>query len=186
MFNSNLKQYKYFLYARKSSESEDRQVQSIDDQIMFLTKKYPQAQIIHTFKESRSAKIRNNRPEFNEMIERVEANEVDGIICWELNRLSRNAEEAGIIMGLLQRFQLTQILNYDKSYLPEDNVLLMFVGFGISTQYSKDLSKNVKRGFQGKYERGEFPQLARVGYINNKEDHTIDPDPERFEIVREM
>ena len=83
---------KYFLYARKSSESEDRQVQSIDDQIKRLKElaNNSKLKIVKIFEESKSAKKPDNRPIFEEMINRIENNEADGILCWQINRLSRN------------------------------------------------------------------------------------------------
>ena len=79
-------QIKYFLYARKSSESEDRQVQSIDDQVNRLKKiaNDLNLDIKKTYTEAKSAKKPNNRPIFDEMIQRIEDGEADGILCWQL------------------------------------------------------------------------------------------------------
>src|SRR3972149_8840367 len=65
---------KYFLYARKSSESEDRQVQSIDDQISRLKKLATELNLSvkEILIESHSAKTPNARPIFNSMLERIE------------------------------------------------------------------------------------------------------------------
>ena len=60
---------KYCIYARKSTEDEGRQVQSIDDQINFLTKKAKDLglNIVEIFKESKSAKDPDVRVEFYKM-----------------------------------------------------------------------------------------------------------------------
>mgnify|MGYP001590408045 FL=1 len=86
--NQIAKKIRYFLYARKSSESEDRQVQSIDDQIDRLKKlaKDLELEIVEIYTESKSAKKPNNRPVFDEMIRRIENGDADGILCWHLNR----------------------------------------------------------------------------------------------------
>ena len=49
---------KIFLYARKSTESEDRQVQSIEDQLNLMRRRASDLghTIIEEFKESKSAK----------------------------------------------------------------------------------------------------------------------------------
>ncbi len=49
---------KYCLYARKSSEADDKQVQSIEDQLAYCRKKIDPAEgkIIATFTEEKSAK----------------------------------------------------------------------------------------------------------------------------------
>lgn len=96
--------FTYFLYARKSSESEDRQVQSIDDQINYFKKiaKDANLEIIEVFTEARSAKKPNNRPVFSEMIRRLERGEANGIVCWKLDRLARNPVDAGTITWLLE------------------------------------------------------------------------------------
>ena len=82
----------YILYARKSSESEDRQIQSIDDQVNRLEDLATELNldIKKKYTEAKSAKKPNNRPIFDEMIERIEKGEADGILCWQINRLSRN------------------------------------------------------------------------------------------------
>jgi len=96
---------KYFLYARKSSESEDRQVQSIQDQIDRLKALAIQMklEIVEVYEEARSAKQPNNRPLFLEMLERIERGEAQGIVCWQINRLSRNPVDSGTLQWMLQK-----------------------------------------------------------------------------------
>ena len=179
---------KYFLYARKSSESEDRQVQSIDDQINRLKKLASDLNlnIKKIYTEAKSAKKPDNRPIFSEMIQRIENGEAEGILCWQINRLSRNPIDSGKISWLLQRGILKSIQTIDRQYLPEDNVLLFSVESGVANQFVLDLSKNTKRGLQSKLEKGWLPNIAPLGYLNDKINRTIIKDPERFNLVRKM
>jgi DNA invertase Pin-like site-specific DNA recombinase len=82
----------YFLYARKSSESEDRQVQSIEDQTKRMKDlaKSLGITIKEVLTEAKTAKKPYCRPVFTEMLERIEKGEAQGILCWQINRLSRN------------------------------------------------------------------------------------------------
>src|SRR3989338_7962168 len=61
---------KYFIYARKSSESEDRQVASIESQLNEIKAISEGLKVVGTFTEAKSAK-KPGRPVFNEMIERI-------------------------------------------------------------------------------------------------------------------
>ena len=179
---------RYFLYARKSSESEDRQIQSIDDQINRL-KQYAKdlnLDIKKVYTESKSAKKPNNRPVFDEIIQRIEHGEAEGILCWQINRLSRNPIDSGKLAWLLQRDILKSIRTTDREYLPEDNVLIFSVETGVANQFILDLSKNTKRGMQSKMEKGWQTGIAALGYLNDKENKTIISDSERFNLVRRM
>src|SRR3989338_5330608 len=179
---------KYFLYARKSSESEDRQVQSIDDQINRLKKLAIDLDldIKKTYSEAKSAKKPNNRPVFDEMIQRIENGEADGILCWHLNRLSRNPIDSGKLSWLLQQRILKSIQTIERQYLPDDNVLLFNVESGMANQYILDLSRDTRRGLLKKLDAGWQNGVAPLGYLNDKENRTIIKDPERFNLVRKM
>lgn len=179
---------KYFLYARKSSESEDRQVQSIDDQVNRLKQLATDLNldIKKIYTEAKSAKKPNNRPLFDEMIQRIENSEANGILCWQINRLSRNPIDSGQLSWLLQRGILKSIQTIDREYLPEDNVLLFSVESGMANQYILDLSKSTKRGMLSKLEKGWQTGVAPLGYLNDKEKKIIIKDPERFNLVRKM
>ena len=93
----NNQELRYFLYARKSSESEDRQIQSIDDQVNRLKELADDLGLTvkKVYTEAKSAKKPNNRPLFDEVLERIENGEADGILCWQINRLSRNPIDSG-------------------------------------------------------------------------------------------
>ena len=186
--NNNKLTIKYFLYARKSSESEERQIQSIDDQINRLKKiaKDLDLNIQKIYTEAKSAKKPNNRPIFDEMIQRIENGEAGGILCWQINRLSRNPIDSGKISWMLQQGTLKSIQTIDRQYLPEDNVLLFSVESGVANQFILDLSKNVKRGMLSKFEKGWQTGIAPLGYLNDKENKTIIKDPERFNLIRKM
>lgn len=179
---------KYFAYARKSSESEDRQVQSIDDQLNRLNQlaRELKLNIIKSFTEAKSAKKPNNRPLFDEMIRMIESGEADGILCWQINRLSRNPVDSGTLGWLLQQGKLKSIQTIDRQYLPDDNVLLFSVESGMANQYILDLRKNTKRGIESKLQKGWLPSLPPLGYLNDKENKTIKKDPDRFNLVRKM
>jgi len=179
---------RYFLYARKSSESEDRQVQSIEDQVKRLQQLAENltVEIDHIYTEAKSAKKPDNRPLFEEMIQRIQKGEAEGILCWQINRLSRNPIDSAKVQWLLQQSIIKSIQTIDREYLPDDNALLFSVESGIANQYIIDLRKNTKRGTESKLEKGWLPNLAPLGYINNKEEKTVARDPERFHLVRKM
>ncbi len=181
-------QIKYLIYARKSSESEDRQIQSIDDQINRLKKlaKDLKLKIIDVYTESKSAKMPDNRPVFNELIDTIKKGEANGILCWQINRLSRNPVDSGTISWMLQKGIIKSIQTIDKEYLPEDNVLLFNIESGVANQFILDLSKNVKRGILSKLEKGWTPNIPPLGYINDKAEKTTAIDPERFNLIRKM
>ena len=177
---------KYFLYARKSSESEDRQVQSIDDQIRLLKDlaNNSNLKVVNVFIESKSAKKPNNRPIFEEMMNEIENGEADGILCWQINRLSRNPIDSARVQWLLQQGVLKSVQTIDKEYCPQDNVLMFNVESGMANQFILDLSKNVKRGIQSKLEKGWKPGIPPLGYLNDLINHTIVIDNERFILIR--
>lgn len=187
-------QLKYFVYCRKSTEDEDRQVLSLDSQIAELMEMAARdgLKIIGTpFRESKSAKAPDKRPVFNEMLLRIKRGEAHGILCWKLDRLARNPDEAGKIIGMLQREEIQHIKTREKDYRPEDNSLLSYVEFGIANQYIRDLSVNVKRGLRAKLQMGWYPSHAPLGYLNSERSEEkgrnwIYNDPERFESVKRM
>ena len=188
---SKPKAQKYFIYARKSSESEDRQVASIASQIDELKAiaKRDGLKIVEMLTEEKSAKA-PGRPTFTRMIERIHAGEAQGIVCWKLDRLARNPVDGGTISWMLQQGVIQHIQTYQRSYLPTDNVLMMSVEFGSANQFILDLSLNTKRGIRRKISEGWIPHKPPIGYLNNTYNEPnklpIYKDPERFELVKKM
>ena len=180
---------KYFLYARKSSESEDKQMASIDAQINELTRYAEERglEILDVLSESKSAKA-PGRPIFTKMIERINKGEANGILCWKLNRLARNPIDGGTISWLLQQGIIQHVQAFGSSYYPQDNVIMMAVELGMANQYVRDLMVDTKRGLKAKAERGWYPAYATLGYIHNplkkKGEKEILEDSERFNLVR--
>ncbi len=181
---------RYFVYCR-SSESEDRQVLSIESQInelKELTEKL-KLNVAEVLLESQSANA-PGRPIFNDMMRRIRQGKADGIICWKLDRLARNPIDGAEIVWLLQQEIIKHIQTFERSYYPEDNVLVMNIEFGMANQFILDLSKNVKRSLRAKLEKGWRPGVAPMGYLNEKTkrkgEREIIKDPERFGLVRNM
>ena len=117
--------------------------------------------------ESKSAKA-PGRKAFTDMLQRIYKGQANGIICWKLDRLARNPIDGGQISWMLQQGIIRHIQTPERSYYPEDNVLLMNVEFGMANQFLRDLSKNTKRGLKAKVEKGWLPGVAPLGYLNNR------------------
>jgi len=182
---------KYFLYARKSSESEDKQVASIPSQIDEL-KRLAEEQnlaVVNIFTEEKSAKA-PGRPIFNEMLEEIQTEKANGIICWKLDRLARNPIDGGKINWMLQQGIIQHIQTFQRGYFPSDNVLMMNLEFGMANQFILDLSVNTKRGMRKKVEDGWFPHKPTIGYLCNKHNlpdlPPIFKDKDKFPLVKKL
>ena len=187
MNNRDLQNLRYRLYARKSTDTEDRQVQSLDDQVnvmLGIAKREGARLIGEPLCESKSAKRPDARPIFEAMITEIEEGKIDGIVCWKLDRLSRNPSDSGRIQQLLQDGKLKHILTAEKSYFPEDNAIVFSVEAGMSNQYIRELSSNTRRGMLSKVEKGNKPGMPPVGYLNDRLEKIIVADPDRFSSMR--
>ena len=183
----NIQPLKFFIYCRKSTEDEDRQILSIDAQLSELNAiaQVNGLTIVETFTESKSAK-EPGREIFNAMLRRVEQGEASGILTWKLDRLARNFDDGGKIIGLLQRSVIREIRTFEKSYLPTDNVLMIAVELGMANQYVRDLSVNIRRGIREKIRRGVWHGKAPLGYFNHPTLRTVEPDPQTFPKVKRI
>ncbi|MEI8337908.1 MAG: recombinase family protein [bacterium] len=184
---------KYFLYARRSVEDRSgEKVVSIESQQKELEElaKQKGLKVVGTFTETKSAKEPNLREEFTEMIKQIYAGKANAILVWKMDRLTRNPIDEGTVKYLLQKGIMKNIKATDRDFYPDDNVLLASVEFGVATQYSRDLSKHVKRGLRARLDAGVKPGRVPLGYKNSKYHEKgkeeILVDEERFPLVQRM
>lgn len=178
---------KYVIYSRKSTDTEDKQVLSLESQQNELLQiaQSQQLNVVKIFQESMSAK-EPGRPVFNEMMSMIMSGEADAILCWKIDRLTRNPVDGGQIQWLLQKGSIQCIRTFEKNYLPHDNVLIMSIEQAMANQYIRELSVNVKRGNRAKLEKGEWPNHAPFGYLNDKATKLVVIDPVRAPFVKKM
>jgi len=177
----------YFLYARKSTDVEDKQILSIDAQLAELhtLAKREQLNVVEVFVEKKSAKM-PGRPMFGEMMARIQRGEAQGIICWKIDRLARNPVDGGQIQWLLQNGNIAHIQTHDRSYFPADNVLMMSVELGMATEYIRQLSANTSRGLKHKARMGIYPGVAPFGYQNDPNTKTVVVHRKNAKLVKKM
>lgn len=148
---------RYVLYARKSTESEEAQILSIDSQIreMLQIAEKEGLEIVGTKKESHSAKEANQRPIFNEIVEEIKQDKYNGILTWAPDRISRNAGDLGRIVDLMDQGKLIDIRTYGQRFTnsPNEKFLLMILGSQAKLENDNKVI-NVKRGLRARCERG--------------------------------
>ncbi|HYF97173.1 MAG TPA: recombinase family protein, partial [Patescibacteria group bacterium] len=175
---------KYCLYARKSSEQDERQAMSIDSQLkeMLALAERDGLNITMIKKESHSAKQSSQRPVFNELLQDIISGKVDGILTWAPDRLSRNAGDLGSLVDLMDGNKLQQIRTFSQSFsnTPNEKFLLMILCSQAKLE-NDNRGINVKRGIRARCEMGVRPCRAPLGYANFSLDgqRKIVLDPER-------
>lgn len=162
---------KYCLYARKSTESDEKQALSIDSQVkeMLAIAERDNLDIIDIRRESHSAKDSGQRPVFNEIIKDIQTGRFNGILTWAPDRLSRNAGDLGSLVDLMDQKLLVEIRTYGQQFSnsPNEKFLLMILCSQAKLE-NDNKSINVKRGLRTRCEMGLWPAPAPTGYFNEK------------------
>jgi site-specific DNA recombinase len=177
----------YYIYVRKSTDVEDKQILSVEAQIVEL-RKYAadnNMQIAGVIVEKQSAK-KPGRKKFNAMMKDIEAGKANGILSWHPDRLARNSVDGGHIIYLLDQSRLVA-LKFPTFWFENTSQgkFMLSMAFSQSKYYVDNLSENTKRGLRQKVRRGEFPSKAPVGYINDVRTKSIAIDKRRAPYVVE-
>jgi DNA invertase Pin-like site-specific DNA recombinase len=183
---------KYILYARKSTESEERQILSIESQVkeMLQLAEKEGLEVVDIRRESHSAKDSGQRPVFREILEDIRRERFNGILTWAPDRLSRNAGDLGSLVDLMDQKLLLQIRTFGQSFInsPNEKFLLMILCSQAKLE-NDNKSINVKRGLRTRCEMGLRPGQPPVGYLNERHmDRKCQAiiDPERGPIIKKM
>ncbi|MBU6431071.1 MAG: recombinase family protein [Patescibacteria group bacterium] len=178
---------KYFIYCRKSSEDEERQVLSIEAQLTELREYAKQNSIfvVKEFYESKTAK-EPGREIFNEMLGEIKKGNAQGILAWNPDRLARNSIDGGRVIYLVDTGKITTLKFPTFWFEPTpQGKFMLSVAFGQAKYYTDNLRENILRGIRQKIRRGELSAKAPIGYFNEPRLRTIEPDRKTFGKVKE-
>jgi len=103
---------KYFIYTRKSTDSEERQILSIESQLAelreFATKE--KLEIVASLCEARTAK-EPGRKIFDEMLDRICAGEASGILACFASKIIFTTEYLSLTTNFIKEWQVPHILD---------------------------------------------------------------------------
>jgi site-specific DNA recombinase len=177
---------RYVAYIRKSTEDEERQVLSLSSQKDKAKQRFPDIHIVKYLEESKSAFEPNKRPVFQQMLDMLDKGEIDGIVAWHPDRLSRNEVDASAITwrirkGIIKDLKFASGFTFENT--PEGMMMLQMT-MSQSQYFSAKLSKDIRRGNEKKRELGGLTGRAHEGYLNDRINKTVVIDPDRFPLIR--
>lgn len=183
---------RYVLYARKSTESDEKQALSIESQVkeMLAIADRDSLTVVDIRRESHSAKESGRRPVFQEVLNDIQRGRYNGILTWAPDRLSRNAGDLGSVVDLMDETKLLEIRTYGQHFKnsPNEKFLLMILCSQAKLE-NDNKSINVKRGLRTRCEMGLRPGPALVGYLNEKrmdKKCEVVIDTERAPIIKQI
>lgn len=176
---------KVVAYIRVSTKEQEEEGHSLDTQEKFLHDFAlgNDLQIVQEFRETRSA-FRPGRPRFREMIQLLhDRPDVVAVLVYKLDRLARNMQD----FAELEEMKSVEVISATEG-LPRGStgelLVLMVKGFARFT--SSQLSERVPLGMKTKAAKGLWPSYAPIGYLNDKENGIIVPDPERAALIHDL
>lgn len=179
--------YRYVIYARKSTENAEKQVRSLSDQVIECKQlaERENLKVLSVIMESESAKEPDIRPKFRQMLEDMKSGKFECVISWHPDRLARNMKDAGEVIDLLDK-ELIKDLRFVSYTFVNDTAGKMMLGisFVLSKQYSDKLSDDVLRGNKRSIEEGKYLGRVKHGYYKDA-NQLLRPDGDNFLLIKQ-
>jgi site-specific DNA recombinase len=182
---------RYFLYCRKSTDREDRQILGTDAQRRLLLEHAARGGLTVTdvYVENQTA-YKTGRPLFGAMLRRLEAGEAEGILTYHLTRLARNSFDGGRLIYMMDEKVIREIATPEKAYTDNaDDKFMMQIHFAMAKKSSDDTSQFVRRDVVSKLLKGEYPGMVPPGYLNiNRDGHITKgrDDPDKYLLLLKL
>lgn len=180
---------RYAIYVRKSTDSEEKQERSLEDQLDECKKLAIENGIMvlqeNIIQESESAKESGIRPKFTKLLARIKAGELDAIIAWHPNRLTRNMLEAGEIIDLLDRHIIKDLKFPSHTFVNDaSGKMLLGIVFVMAKQYSEQLGIDIQRGIDKSIQAGSYINTPKHGYFKDA-NKQLRPDGNNWAIIKQ-
>lgn len=190
--NTQIKATKFIAYLRKSTDDKEKQMLSLESQkeVIKNLKNKHNITIIDTIEEKQSAK-KPGRVGFNKMMDMIEKGKADGIITWQINRLSRNMKDSGQMMYLTDEGLLKTVITEQAVFSKDSMDQFIFGLQSLTAKLENDRTAyNVKVGMTTCARKGIYPGCPPLGYSTDKGGikgaRKREIDPLRFLIIRKM
>lgn len=176
-------------YVRVSSKEQEQEGFSIDAQKDLLNEYAINKGLSLTkvFEESESAKA-SGRTQFKAMLKYLaDHKEVTHLLVEKTDRLYRNFSDYGLLDPSTWPHLYIHLVKESEVLSKESKShqkLVHGLKVLLAKNYIDNLSEEVQKGLNEKAQQGLWPSCAPIGYINNRESHTIEPDPKQGYLVR--
>ncbi len=125
------------------------------------------------------------RPQLQKMLHRAKTDsKVDVILMHKLDRMCRNVADYAAIKMMLKKHDvrlISVVEQFDESFSGE---LVENIMSSIAQWTSQNISWEVRKGLKEAVERGRFPGVAPIGYLNDKKTKSLIVDTIRAPYVK--
>ena len=146
-------------YARVSSASE-AQGESLENQTTYyrnLIEAKPEYEYVDVFADSGLTGTKDERPEFQKMLNLARNNKIDLILTKSISRFARNTTIVLEIVRELKKLGVEIIFEKENiSTMNGDGELMLTVLSSFAQEESKNVSENIKWRYKRKFEQGEL------------------------------
>ena len=167
---------KAVIICRVSSKEQEDTGYSLDAQEKLL-KEYSlknDIDVIKTYKISESASGKQARKKFLEILQFVNKNHVNFILCEKIDRLTRNLKDAPIVSDWVHEDKSHEVHFVKENFIVSQNTrahenLVWDMKVAVARFYTNNLSEEVKKGQKEKISQGWMPVRAPLGYKSQGE-----------------
>ena len=183
------------LYVRLSVEDNGKDADSIENQIALLESYVfgcPDLSTAGLFVDNGYTGTNFHRPQFQQMMEAVQAGVIDCVVVKDLSRLGRNYIETSQFIEKICPFYGLRFIavndGFDTAAVTDTAQLSMALSNIVNDYYAKDISRKVTSALQTKMEQGDYiGNYAPHGYCKDpgNKNHLV-IDPETAPVIRQI